>query len=314
VPVFRSLKSILKNVRLISSKALGIIYVFLMPAMALVYFCTGTIGEDIDYISSLYFSVVTQTTLGYGDILPNGQLGRIFAILQSVLGVVLIGFFLAATSREWSEAFQAAELERSNRLYRNRQYARIMGNLHPLVDIVIEYQMLSSRFFRGLQEYGAIQNSRNREEIVSIPNEFPKREKLLDVFRPSMIPSQPIDRGAVFCLIDSEERLLDMLSKLVLSVDLSVNPKLQSVVLEIIRAYPSFVYRQEILEAERNEAMKGIVISVLSSLETIESSMPGNVINPYLQLAHSTLKRAILVKELMVILHSDQVLGKELLD
>lgn len=46
------------------------------------------------YIRMLYFSTVTITTLGYGDIAPVNNRGRILVSIQSVLGIVFIGLFL----------------------------------------------------------------------------------------------------------------------------------------------------------------------------------------------------------------------------
>ena len=40
----------------------------------------------------LYFSVITQTTVGYGDILPNSTLVRIIVMLQIVIGLAIVTF------------------------------------------------------------------------------------------------------------------------------------------------------------------------------------------------------------------------------
>jgi len=47
-----------------------------------------------NYLRMLYFSVVTITTLGFGDIVPISTLSRIAVTTEAVLGVVLIGLFL----------------------------------------------------------------------------------------------------------------------------------------------------------------------------------------------------------------------------
>jgi len=39
----------------------------------------------------LYFSTITQTTVGYGDILPNRTIVRVFVVLQILIGLSLIG-------------------------------------------------------------------------------------------------------------------------------------------------------------------------------------------------------------------------------
>lgn len=41
-----------------------------------------------------YFSVITQTTLGYGDIVPISDRARTLVGAQSILGIILVGLFL----------------------------------------------------------------------------------------------------------------------------------------------------------------------------------------------------------------------------
>lgn len=43
----------------------------------------------------MYFSAVTMTTLGYGDILPNSMVVRILVMLETIFGVIIIGVFVS---------------------------------------------------------------------------------------------------------------------------------------------------------------------------------------------------------------------------
>ncbi|WP_175405824.1 potassium channel family protein [Shewanella sp. MEBiC00475] len=72
----------------------GIIYFSYIPAFAILYCISPCLIKDLSIIDSLYFSVVTLTTLGYGDILPISSLGKIIVSLQTILGVVTVGLFL----------------------------------------------------------------------------------------------------------------------------------------------------------------------------------------------------------------------------
>jgi hypothetical protein len=56
-------------------------------------------GEFADY---LYFSTVTYTTLGYGDILPLGPV-RLIAAIEAMIGIFMIG---------WSASFTYLSMER----------------------------------------------------------------------------------------------------------------------------------------------------------------------------------------------------------
>jgi len=52
------------------------------------------------YGRMFYFSAVTITTLGYGDIVPITNTARILVALESIIGLVLIGLFLNSLARE----------------------------------------------------------------------------------------------------------------------------------------------------------------------------------------------------------------------
>lgn len=51
----------------------------------------------------LYYSVVTITTLGYGDIVPLTNCARILTAIEAVVGVVLLGAFVNALTSRPSE-------------------------------------------------------------------------------------------------------------------------------------------------------------------------------------------------------------------
>ena len=70
--------------------------------------------EGWTYFQSLYFSVITLTTVGFGDFSPDTFAGRLFTIFYVLIGV---GIIVALVSRI---AANAAEV-RIERLERRRQ-------------------------------------------------------------------------------------------------------------------------------------------------------------------------------------------------
>ena len=55
-------------------------------------------GEHETWLSPIYYSVVTFTTLGYGDVLPASVAGQVVAMTQVVLGYLALGGLLAILS------------------------------------------------------------------------------------------------------------------------------------------------------------------------------------------------------------------------
>src|SRR5450631_2497695 len=56
------------------------------------------------YFDFVYFSAMTQTTVGYGDIVPNTTFTRLLAAIQVLIGLALAGFGLTFVIRRRSDA------------------------------------------------------------------------------------------------------------------------------------------------------------------------------------------------------------------
>lgn len=75
--------------------ALGLHAVLLISVFAVIYhgFGLGVPRVAVDFSDAVYFSIVTWTTLGYGDFQPPQQL-RILAALEAALGYVFLGLLV----------------------------------------------------------------------------------------------------------------------------------------------------------------------------------------------------------------------------
>jgi len=58
------------------------------------FLALGTVAyryiEGWSWLDSLYFSVITLTTIGYGDFSPQTDLGKLFTMAYIIIGVALI--------------------------------------------------------------------------------------------------------------------------------------------------------------------------------------------------------------------------------
>ena len=82
----------------------GWFYVVLIPGFAVVFWLLQGFGaSELSPLEALYFSAVTITTLGYGDIQPLDTVVRLLAASEAVLGIVTIGFFLSALAQQRSD-------------------------------------------------------------------------------------------------------------------------------------------------------------------------------------------------------------------
>ncbi|MUV02484.1 two pore domain potassium channel family protein [Flavobacterium rakeshii] len=67
----------------------------------------GTISyhfiEGWSLVNSLYFSVITLTTIGYGDFAPQTDLGKMFTIVYILMGLGIILQFINTVKNHYSE-------------------------------------------------------------------------------------------------------------------------------------------------------------------------------------------------------------------
>jgi len=81
--------------------------------------------EHWTVLNAIYFCVVTLATVGYGDITPTTDLGKMFTIVYIIVGLAIIGGFFATLGR----------LIHPGRLL-SEEKARVENDLHR--DVAIE--------------------------------------------------------------------------------------------------------------------------------------------------------------------------------
>lgn len=74
---------------------------------AILVLITGTLFyhfiEWWRYLDSLYFSVITATTIGYGDITPQTDAGKIFTIIYVFISIGVLTSFIKEFTRKNQE-------------------------------------------------------------------------------------------------------------------------------------------------------------------------------------------------------------------
>ncbi|MFA6284133.1 MAG: potassium channel family protein [Desulfurivibrionaceae bacterium] len=65
-------------------------------------FSIGDNTTNIDFLNALYFSGITFTTIGYGDIAPTG-IAKIISISEGILGIFLSSSFLVSLIRKYCD-------------------------------------------------------------------------------------------------------------------------------------------------------------------------------------------------------------------
>lgn len=63
--------------------------------------------EDWSWIDSLYFTVITLTTVGYGDLSPTQSMSKLFTVVIVLLGIGLLVTLIERIARYSVEDYEA---------------------------------------------------------------------------------------------------------------------------------------------------------------------------------------------------------------
>lgn len=260
-------------------KVYGVLYLLLIPVFGLIFYSfPETIGKDISIIESMYFSTVTITTLGYGDISPVSDIGRALAATESVFGIILIGLFLNALSQVRSEVARNEEKEEENRRYKESQLARLHGYFSLIEPLTKSYNRAVIQVTTPLK---ARRNHYNPEFQL---------KDMADLYRPSISPAHDITKPAIEHYFNSLFALQTELSDLIKGVDLRLFPDIEMCCLEFISNINSFDFSGAILGAAHTrlgeKEMSELAHEMLVNHEGEASFVKGHMINGYVALYH----------------------------
>lgn len=91
----------------------GVVYVVIAVLLAGMLFYHSV--EGWSWLDSLYFSVITLTTVGYGDFSPKTDAGKVFTMIYIVVGLgILAGFISLVAQKQEGSGFLRRRGQRLN--------------------------------------------------------------------------------------------------------------------------------------------------------------------------------------------------------
>ena len=89
--IVRSTYPLVRTVEALATTGPLFVIVFATTQAAIGSAQPGSYSQPMTRLDALYFTVTTFATVGYGDIAPVSQAARLVALLQMVLGLILLG-------------------------------------------------------------------------------------------------------------------------------------------------------------------------------------------------------------------------------
>lgn len=86
--------------------------------------------EGWNWIDCIYFSIITLTTVGYGDFSPQTDAGKIFTIIYIIMGVGIILSFINTVYTHYRDVKSDDKAPRKRRKYKRKRRSRPLKEIN----------------------------------------------------------------------------------------------------------------------------------------------------------------------------------------
>ncbi len=199
------------------------IYLGLMPLFAIIYWLLpdGQFripdGSGTDFGSWLYYSIVTITTLGFGDYTPSGGWAQAVTVVEVMLGLAIFGFFLNAVASLKGEVEVESEIERQRLAHEALEKEKLEKNLPVIIHKI-------NLFLSYCYAVTTPLSKRNKSAAQYNPD-FTFND-MQDLFKTSGLPSDFSSRPAVESLVRCAQSTSLYIDSLQTKIDLTIWPQL----------------------------------------------------------------------------------------
>ena len=220
-------------------------YVALMPIFAVFYWLMpdGQFripdGGTTDYGSWLYYSIVTITTLGFGDYTPMHALSQAVTAVEVMCGLVILGFFLNAVGSMKSEIDVESEVEKQKRVHFSMEKQKLLLSAPSILHNINTFLAYCYAVTTPLAK-------RNDSDVKYNPD-F-KFADMADMFKPSDLPIDNTRLPAVSRLIKSASNTSLCLDSLQNRIDLTLWPEILEDCFAFVADYQMFASTDTFLQ------------------------------------------------------------------
>lgn len=285
-----------------------LMYLAFMPAFAVVYglLPAGQFripdNAGTDFGSWLYYSIVTITTLGFGDYTPAHGWAQAVTAIEVMCGLVVLGFFLNAVGSMKSEIDVESELEKQKLVHQAQEKEKLRRN----IPILIHKLNLFMAYCYAVTTPKEKQKSGDDKEY----NPDFKFQDLKDMYKPSGLPGDKSMQPAIEGLLRCASNTSLYLDSLETHVDLTLWPELLEDCFSFVANCQMFGATDSLSKAlsviserdnvDKKEAEHKIVDEISSYTGSIDSKTESNLA-PIIELYHFIKRNADLARKMEVI-------------
>lgn len=264
-------------------------YIGLTPVFALIYWWLPDAqfripdGAPTDFGSWLYYSIVTITTLGFGDYTPAHGWAQTVTAVEVMCGLTILGFFLNAVGSMKSEIDVESAIEKQRRLHQQAEADKLTKASPTVIRNIDNFLAYAYAVTTPLDK---------RSDSDSTLNSDFNFADMADMFSPSGLPTDRTGRPAVESLLRCASRTSLCIDTMQTNIDLTLWPVLLEDSFSFVAEYQMFSSEDNLTTGVPDAATRKEIVSQMHAVTGEPKLTADSPLAPEIELYHY-LKTAI---------------------
>ena len=200
----------------------------------------STIKGINNVLDALYFSIVTITTLGFGDIFPSGPAGKVLVCMEAILGVVFIGLFLNAISESQARQVDKNEKNRTKTERKDNARAKLRQYYKFLFSIMARY------LIEAFSVTTPIHNRKFPKDVMHHQFQFTFND-MCDLYKSSLLMYDPPYKPVIAIFFELQDKLYAEFRRMISDIEVSYWPEMETSIHSFLQVCNNFAYKGSIL-------------------------------------------------------------------
>ena len=198
------------------------------------YFPNSIEAEEKSFLTSTYFSIVTITTLGYGEITPNSDLGKILSASEAILGIIIIGLFLSSLWNSFSVRIEKSQKESLDKNLKDQNQNKLSSFYRFLINVIKDFQLTIAELTTPM----------NNRSLSNLDTTF-KFSNLKDLYKPSLKLGNGFEKPIIDYYYEKQDNIVVEFKFILAHYDLSSFPIIDNKIIDFM----TLSYNKDVREA-----------------------------------------------------------------
>lgn len=222
------------------------IYIAIILIFSFIYWAApySSFDKDLGFLKSIYLSVITITTLGYGDITPKDNLGMVATSIESIIGILIIGIYLNSIWKHFSGRLEKEQANQLKLSLHESNRNNLVSYYSYLGLIFLDYKKVNIELTTPWEYRG---------KIKDFSYEF-KFSALQHFYHRSLLMKYGFEKSTIEIYFDTEKTIISELKYMLANFGMEDFPNLKKNIIEFLKIEHAANFKDSLIQYAKKDS------------------------------------------------------------